>query len=274
MIRKSASDKYPMLQAIINQRGFSLIELAMVLFILALILGGLMSPLSTRLEQADREETRELLNQIKESLIGYALVNGHLPCPDCPDGSVGNCGAINTNDPADIDDGLEDGVDGGVYATRPSFAACAVDVGYIPSATLGIPGIDAWDRRFIYSVDPEFADDTDGTTDTIDCNTSATAGISFEICAGGDITIVTVNNNNVATEVPALVYSLGKNGADFGGTPPGSPAELRNWWTTTGDKKFTSDTYVQTAGSEYDDMLVWIPTSMLMYRMVTAERLP
>ncbi|TAJ91441.1 MAG: prepilin-type N-terminal cleavage/methylation domain-containing protein [Gammaproteobacteria bacterium] len=261
-------------------KGFTLIELAMVLFILALVLGGLMSPLSSRLEQADREETKELLNQIKESLVGYTLVNGHLPCPDCPDGSVGYCGAIDTNDPADIADGHEDVVVDDVshsYANRNdplTVATCAVEVGYLPFATLGVPGDDAWDHRIIYSVDQEFADDDDGTTDTVDCSVSATLGISFEICAKGDITVVDVSNNNVATEVPALVYSLGKNGQNFGGTAPGSTAELRNWWTTAGDKKFTSDTYVQAAGSEYDDILIWIPPSMLMYRMVTAERLP
>lgn len=253
-----------------------MIELAMVLFILALVLGGLMSPLSTRLEQADREETRELLNQIKESLVGYTLVNGHLPCPDCPDGSISaGCGAIATNDSTDINDGLEDGVNGGgAYAMRPSFAACAVEVGHVPFATLGVPGDDAWDHRIIYAVDQEFADDNDGTTDTVDCSASATLGISFEICAKGDITVVDVSNNNVATEAPALVYSLGKNGQNLGGAAPSSTAELRNWWTTAGDKKFTSDTYVQAAGSEYDDILIWIPPSMLMYRMVTAERLP
>ena len=256
-----------------KQKGFTLIELAMVLFILGLLLGGLMSPLSSRLEQADREETKELLNQIKESLLGYALVHGHLPCPDCPDGSFGaGCGAIDTNDPAEINDGVEDGVDIGVNRVDRTNAdySCATEMGNIPWATLGIPENDAWGRRFVYSVDESFADNTDGTG----CGLTATSGISFEICSTGDMEILDTSANTVADEVPALVYSLGKNGEAFGGTAPVSAAELRNWWTTTGDRKFTSDTYVQAAGSEYDDLLAWISSPSLMYRMVSASLLP
>ena len=155
-----------------------------------------------------------------------------------------------------------------------SFATCAVEVGYLPFANLGVPGDDAWDRRFIYSVDKEFADDTDGTTDTIDCSMSATLDISFEICAQGNINIVDANDNNVATKVPAVVYSLGKNGNSYSGSAPTSPMELDNWWTDTADKKFTSDTYSQATGSEFDDILIWISSPSLMYRMVSAERLP
>ncbi len=49
-----------------RNQGFSLIELAVVLFLLSLVLGGVMTPLSTRIEQADREQTEEILKQIKE----------------------------------------------------------------------------------------------------------------------------------------------------------------------------------------------------------------
>ena len=262
-------------------RGFTLIELAMVLFILALVLGGLMSPLSTRLEQAGREETKELLNQIKESLLGYALVHGHLPCPDCPDGSVGYCGAINTNDPADIADGQEDVVDNVSYSYAPryapptvtTFATCAVEVGYLPFANLGVPGDDTWDRRIIYSVDQSFADDTDGTG----CGAAATPGVSFEICSTGDMKILDkslITTNPIAQGVPVLIYSLGKNGSEYGGTTPTSPMELENWWTDATDRNFASDSYMQTSGSEYDDLVVWISSPSLMYRMVSAERLP
>ena len=78
-------------------RGFTLIELAMVLFILALILGGVLAPLSTKLELDERTKTAKLLDEARSSLIGYAVVNGHLPCPDCPNNSItANCGAVQT----------------------------------------------------------------------------------------------------------------------------------------------------------------------------------
>ncbi len=236
-----------------------------------------MSPLSTRLEQANREETRELLNQAKESLIGYALVHGHLPCPDCPDGGINaDCGVIEAASPPTvsyIDDGQEDVVDSTHgYSTRDDILdTCAVDTGYLPFATLGVPGRDPWDRRFIYSVTTTYADETDGTG----CGSSPTLDVSFEICSSGNVNIKDTAGNNVASAVPALVYSLGKNASEYGGADPTSTAELENWWTDpTPDKNFISDSYVQSAGTEFDDILIWIPPSMLMYRMVTAERLP
>ena len=53
--------------------GFSLIELAMVLFILSLMLSSFLTPLAVSLEQRDREKTNELLEEVRESLIGYAF---------------------------------------------------------------------------------------------------------------------------------------------------------------------------------------------------------
>ena len=62
-----------------NSPGFSLIELAIVMFIVSIILGGLLTPLSTRLESQNRKQTTTMLAEIKESLMGYAIINGHLP---------------------------------------------------------------------------------------------------------------------------------------------------------------------------------------------------
>ncbi len=66
------------------KKGFTLVELAMVLFIVGLLLGGLLVPLSTRLEQESRSQTNITMGEIKETLLGYSVINGKLPCPDCP----------------------------------------------------------------------------------------------------------------------------------------------------------------------------------------------
>ena len=64
------------------KKGFSLIELAVVLFIVGLMLGGLLTPLATKVEYENINETSIALNEIKESLLGFAIANGYLPCPD------------------------------------------------------------------------------------------------------------------------------------------------------------------------------------------------
>ena len=120
----------------IKSRGFSLIEIAVVLLIISVLISIVAIPLATQIEQQRVAETNKQLDVIKEALIGYALANGRLPCP-ATSGS----------------NGTEAPIGGG---------ACTVKAGYVPAATLGISpvdssgfAIDAWgttQNRIIYAV--------------------------------------------------------------------------------------------------------------------------
>lgn len=258
-------------------RGFTLIELAMVLFILALILGGVLAPLSTKLELDERTKTAKLLDEARSSLIGYAVVNGHLPCPDCPNNSItANCGAVQTAlGSSAINDGNEDGIDSVASPSNDRgakpFASCATDEGNLPWATLGIDEFDAWGNHFTYRVTDSFADDTDGTGG---CGMATTTGISFEICSTGNINIEDGSGNSVADNVPAVVISYGRNANDTGN--PSSASEVENQDVSPGHANlFIQKDYTTSGGTdEFDDLLTWIPASTLIYRMVQAERLP
>jgi prepilin-type N-terminal cleavage/methylation domain-containing protein len=250
-----------------KNNGFTLIELSMVLFILALLLGSFLTPLATSLEQRDRALTTDMLEDIRESLIGYALVNGHFPCPDCT-AAGGNCtgGAV-------INDGIEDGVSGGAGVSprvASNFDSCAVLVGNLPWTTLDVPENDAWGTHYIYRVTDDYADDVDGT-DVGSCPNPA-AGISFCLNSAiddGDIDIDDENGVIIAEDVPVIVVSIGKNSdVAFANL---SAAEQEN---QDGDTDFVAADYIQTDGSEFDDLVIWIPPSILMYEMVRAERLP
>lgn len=70
--------------SILNQAGFTLVELTIVLFIVALLSSGLMLGLSGQREQAMNKDARMQLETIREALIGYAMTNGRLPCPAPP----------------------------------------------------------------------------------------------------------------------------------------------------------------------------------------------
>ncbi|MFA5826450.1 MAG: prepilin-type N-terminal cleavage/methylation domain-containing protein, partial [Gallionellaceae bacterium] len=63
------------------QAGFSLLEMSIVLAIVGLLLAGLLPTLSGQIEQQHVNETRKQMNDIKDALIGYAIVNGRLPYP-------------------------------------------------------------------------------------------------------------------------------------------------------------------------------------------------
>ena len=68
-------------------RGFTLVELAIVLIILALLSGGLMMTLSSQVDQRSYRETQQQLQDIRDALLGYAAshpaLDGkpYLPCP-------------------------------------------------------------------------------------------------------------------------------------------------------------------------------------------------
>ena len=238
-----------------NQAGFSLIELAIVLFILSLLLGSLLPPLSAQIEQKRREETQAQLDEIKEVLFGFtfnqnnALGKYRLPCPDCTD-NTGNCSGMTAND------GEEDIV---------SATTCATEIGNLPWVTLGVKQTDAWGQGFLYRVTDDFADVTDGAAIPGSC-TSSTLNVSFALCSDGDIDINDENGNPVAEDVPALVFSRGKNYAETG-----SAFEQEN---TDNDNVFVYMDYSDDSTNGYDDLMIWISPHILRTKMLNAGILP
>ncbi len=111
-----------------SQRGFSLLEMAIVLVVVGLLLGGSLIPLSMQMEKKDRDTTKRQLDDIREALIGFALVNRQLPCPDIDN------------------DGVMDGA-----------TTCSNVEGGLPWVNLGLGKQDAWGQPFTYSVTSDFA---------------------------------------------------------------------------------------------------------------------
>src|SRR6266704_3197068 len=108
-------------------RGFTLIELAVTLFIITLILGSILIPLTAQVEQRQISDTRKTLEETKEALIGFAIAKGYLPCP-----------AISASN------GLEDRSGGACTLV----AGVPRRDGFIPWATLGVSKLDAWGHIF------------------------------------------------------------------------------------------------------------------------------
>lgn len=233
--------------------GFTLVEMAMVLLIIGLLLGGLMPTLTAQMEAQRISETRKQLNEIRDALTGFALSNGRLPCPS--DGSAAS----------------------GAEATTGSGSSlgCSLTKGALPWATLGVNETDAWGRRFTYrvshGVSSNFADGADGTGAS--CNISA--GVSFQLCSVASLDVLSAasGGSNVATDVPAVVVSHGKNG--LGAYPAGGGAQIG---TATGDEEENTDdnnTFVsRDFTSDFDDLVVWLSPNILFNRMVAAGKLP
>ena len=62
-------------------RGFTLLEVLVALTILAILVSGLAMPLATQVQLRRQEETRRILEEAKETLLGFAAAQARLPCP-------------------------------------------------------------------------------------------------------------------------------------------------------------------------------------------------
>src|SRR5205814_4565643 len=69
-----------------SSKGFSLVELAVAVAIIALLLAGALIPLSTQIDVRNSADTQRNMESIRDAIIGFAQANGRLPCP--ADGSV------------------------------------------------------------------------------------------------------------------------------------------------------------------------------------------
>lgn len=228
------------------QSGFSLVEIAIVLVIVGLLLGGGLSVLGAQADQQRIKDTNQLLNDAREALLGYAASHAdpsgrpYLPCPD-------------TNN-----DGNEDRV----VAT----GACTARQGNFPWVTLGLGEADSWGDRLRYDVTPAFSNSLTGMT----LGPPATAG---------DITIRNAAGVQLAIAVPAVLISHGKNG--FGASNTAGGANL----APTGANEIINANPALTVvsnqpvgvggtGGEFDDLVTWLPAGVLFNRMIQAGRLP
>ncbi|MDP1742334.1 MAG: prepilin-type N-terminal cleavage/methylation domain-containing protein [Polaromonas sp.] len=64
-----------------RQSGFSLIEIALVLVIVGLALGGIVAAIGPQLDNKNVRDTQERIKQASEAITAFAIANRRLPCP-------------------------------------------------------------------------------------------------------------------------------------------------------------------------------------------------
>lgn len=264
--------------------GFSLIELAVVLVIIGLLIGGGIVALDATQLQARRSDQKRQMAVVRESLYGFAMAEGRLPCPDTsypPDGientSAPNCPVGDPDDDADCE--------------------CDSNWGALPWVELGVEPRDAWGYWLRYRIyrngtgsgDLSFADpDADGASPafSLDDDNDGNPMLTVE----GDIDASTGDREDLVTAAPAVVVSYGPQGGqlwtssqfvcvnagvDGFSEDENENCDDNNTFVAAGYRTSEAGTDPANAGEgRFDDMVIWLSTPVLKARMVDAGRLP
>jgi type II secretory pathway pseudopilin PulG len=242
-------------------RGFTILELTISLFVVALLLGSILIPLQTQVQERKTDESKRLLEQAQESLLGYTAANGYFPCPA---------------------DGASNGQE--ASGTNHTTGYCPVWQGFLPAAVLGFKpadaqgyAVDAWgltSNRIRYAVSNQTAAGiTNPLTRTNGLRSipisSFAAMPMFFICQSGSGVNPGVDCGSavtLASNAAVVVWSVGANGARGGNSIHEAQNPNPNGGST--DRIFVSRAHSTAALSEFDDILVWISATALLSRLI------
>ncbi|MEQ1519278.1 MAG: prepilin-type N-terminal cleavage/methylation domain-containing protein [Usitatibacteraceae bacterium] len=263
-----------------TQRGFSLVEIAVVLVIISVLAAIVVVPIATQVEQRRSEETQKQLETIKEALMGFAIASGRLPCPATA---------------------ASNGTEAFAALGTPANGSCQQFVGFLPAVSLGLSpvdsngfAVDGWglqQNRIRYAVSSRgvVANTPAACTTTVANILTSTNGMrnaSMACLADSSASVTLLNvcsvtptgaagaatgcTASLTSKAPFVVFSLGKNAAT-GGT---GADEAHN--VDTADTYFVSHTPTPagSASGEFDDIVTWGSLNTLFARMVQAGKLP
>ncbi len=244
--------------------GFSLVEMAIVLVILAFVLAALLLPLQAQRNLLFQSQTENTLELAKKALLGYAQANGRLPCPATAASS-----------------GMEQPLGG--------TADCIQAIGFLPAATLGIQPVDAqgfaldgWGNQIRYAV-TQFKDGAPATLPDFTANTAtdgmnvvgmANLGPDLRVCASS-VGIVAAacsaglpETNYLINNAVAVIYSTGPTGDQAAGGAD-ETANLNNDGVFVSHEPRGADD----PNGEFDHIVTWISPYVLYNVMIQAGQL-
>jgi prepilin-type N-terminal cleavage/methylation domain-containing protein len=243
--------------------GFTLTELAVVVVILAFILGGVVLTLSATTSAREVEQTQQRIDQAREALLGFFIRNGRFPCPAAP-----------------ATTGVESPAGGGTCTNFYN--------GFLPAATLGIGPtdaqgylLDAWSNRIRYAVSqyvhtPPYVDAATCAADAKKCflftttNALAQVGIPNIMTPLPQLRVCDVANcaGPLIFPTPVVVFSTGRNFASLGA--PGADEQENVDAVPDFDFVAHEPRPSGAAAGEFDDLVGWISPNILYNRLIAA----
>lgn len=194
-------------------RGFTLIEMAIVLVVVGLILSGGILAVGPILDNTKTSETQSRLDTIEKALLLYTIQNGCLPCP--ADGTVTTSLGV---------------------AAPTGCGACTVAAanGVVPWTTLGLSQNDAtdgWSNRISYRVSATLAASTTamvrngttypaGTLRVEDADPNTTAGANSLLSSAAAYVLISHGKDGYGARTTS--------GTAFAAAPVGNTVQIDN----------------------------------------------
>ena len=273
-----------------RQSGFTLVEIAIVVLVVTILLGYTVAMFPVQQELKQYREVERDLDAIVEHLIGFAQVNGRLPCPDTT-GDINATGAGVINGLEDIDDLIDN--DTGAGGGDGNVDSCKAFSGLLPAGTIGINEeldangslVDPWGQPYRYHV----ADvDTGGlgASDLVSPNGVRDEGLAnvgpnlnLVICRdstnpGATDTACPVAADTIVANAAVVIYSSGRDRASAAFASNIQNENRDDFHDGTNDLVYTSTARSDVAGAQYDDRVRWISPNLLFTRMIQADQLP
>ena len=279
----------------IRQSGFTLVEVAIVLLIVSILLGYTVALFPRQQELKQYRAVEREMDELIEAIVGFAQVNGRLPCPAVPNSGGNEFGGGGAN--------------------------CNFYGGFVPVNTLGLAGklnqdtllLDPWGNPYRYYVsNSDFGpnglhdfvrvgemravglvdSDLDNYIDLdgryLICDDNGTT-IDDE-CTGANEVFGNASGTGQYAGAPFVLISLGKNWSDV---PINDELENRGSDLTntdlgmangpSGNEYFLKDvgnnetTFVRRPtgfADDFDDVVRWVSPNILFSKMIEADQLP
>lgn len=190
-----------------KMRGFTLVEIMIVLVIVGLIVGAGFSTFGSYMDNAKQAHTKGNLEVTKRALLDYVLVNRHMPCPDADN------------------DGFEN--------RAPTFE-CSVSKGTVPFNDIGL-GVavtrDDYNNVFGYGINTDatssvdIADETSSASyfanqmppvfnlQTPPVSLNSAVAESYTVCKQATSTCsVSTDSDIEVSAIPAVIIAFNENG--------------------------------------------------------------
>lgn len=261
--------------------GFTVIEMAVVLVVIALLLGSLLVPLQTQVESRKFDETQRLLDQAREALLGYATAYGYFPCPAST--------TSNGQEAVGFDHAI-----GAVNTCPATVIGANTYIGFLPAARLGFTptdangyALDAWvlspQNRIRYAVSNVTVNGiTQPFTRVNGMKNAGMANITntalLYVCNSGTGVVAGTNCGTavrLTDNAPVVIWSVGPNAATVtAATLSVHEAQNPNPAGGSNDRIFVSRTKSGGTAGDFDDIVTWIGASPLFNRLIAAGQLP